>query len=278
MTDERKYILIGLAGFTSSGKDTAAEYLDDTHEITPRSFAHTLKKMVQLALPFTDKQLFGPSAAREEMLEEREYLFSGTCVSCGKECDFLDEADLLKVWYCVPCNINYPKYLNARIACQTLGTEWGRRLNKDFWVTASLHRTSEDHCVYTDTRFMNEWEAIRNKGGFLIRIHRGRQSYAHESERALANTPETFFDYVIDNQYSFGNLQLRLDVIMADIHRKLWGEEAYLDAWVCNLQRYRATAVHSYGEKDPRTKFFTRAVQGLRAKLTTLNKENETDA
>lgn len=65
-----------------------------------------------------------------------------------------------------------------RRAMQALGTEWGRDcLGPDFWAAAALAEcdlalTDGRGVVIDDVRFPNEADAIRARGGLLVRITR----------------------------------------------------------------------------------------------------------
>jgi hypothetical protein len=74
------------------------------------------------------------------------------------------------------CSLLFGK--TPRHAMQTLGTEWGRDcIGVEFWVQAFLTKQfllrEEDHpVVCDDMRFPNEYRAIRDSGGLLVRITR----------------------------------------------------------------------------------------------------------
>lgn len=87
-----------------------------------------------------------------------------------------------------------------RHAMQTLGTEWGReKIGKEFWINAWTHKIqSLDRVTISDVRFPDEVDAIRDKGGIIIRVR--RPSFInldmHESE---ANMEKLKFDYEVVN-------------------------------------------------------------------------------
>ena len=77
-----------------------------------------------------------------------------------------------------------------RHAMLTLGTEWGRQMIGDnIWVEA-WRRVAEQHLacgtdvIVEDLRFPNEYQAIREAGGIVIRVNRPDLAIGeHESER-----------------------------------------------------------------------------------------------
>lgn len=63
-----------------------------------------------------------------------------------------------------------------RVAAQTLGTEWGRGLEPDFWLRiASKRIAGKAMVVVTDIRFEDEAAWLRAEGGTLVHVY-GRQS------------------------------------------------------------------------------------------------------
>ena len=69
--------------------------------------------------------------------------------------------------------------VSYRHMAQTLGTEWGRGLQGDFWLRIAdsyLNDLTWDstltHFVVSDVRFENEAEWVRERGGVIWRIHR----------------------------------------------------------------------------------------------------------
>ncbi len=73
---------------------------------------------------------------------------------------------------------------SPRQLMQTLGTEWGRAQDPDFWVKLAERNLRDEPTVFTDVRFENEADFIRRNGGLVIHIQRGEVSpvSAHVSE------------------------------------------------------------------------------------------------
>lgn len=83
-------------------------------------------------------------------------------------------------------NINKRKFLS------TLGTDWGRKLNKNLWVnyfdkTTNLNKT----VIIDDVRFENEIQYVLQKGGIWIILLKDNlvydESYSHQSEKFTKN-------------------------------------------------------------------------------------------
>jgi hypothetical protein len=62
--------------------------------------------------------------------------------------------------------------LTPREILQTLGTEWGRGLHRDFWTTLMVYELfrEETPVIIDDLRFANEAELVRSLGGSVVRI------------------------------------------------------------------------------------------------------------
>lgn len=211
-------LIIAVCGLAGSGKDTACDYLVKSWDFKKTSFAAPLKQMAKIALGFTDEQLYGPSEKREE-LDER-YPFSGTCMKCGQPCLHRshDPAGETLDWYCRSCDFVYPEYINARIALQTLGTEWGRRLTPNIWASAAINHikmNEGDWCI-SDLRFKNEFDAVKAAGGFIVRLMRGHIQHNHQSETELLSIPLSDFDMVIHNHGELRKLHIGLDAAVRE--------------------------------------------------------------
>jgi len=102
--------------------------------------------------------------------------------------------------------------MTGRHMLQTLGTEWGRKIDPDIWVKAmklEINASPWDICI-DDVRFDNEADMIHWFGGQLVYIKRSSvetQEDEHESERYYKELP---YDSVVVNN---GNI--------ADLHTKL---------------------------------------------------------
>lgn len=111
------------------------------------------------------------------------------------------------------------KQITYRQFMQLLGTEVGRNLHQNIWVNSTFANYNENSkWIISDVRFPNEVEAIKSKGGILIRINRPgfENTDEHKSETALDNYDG--FDYVIENDSS-------IDDLIHKIHNILINEE-----------------------------------------------------
>jgi hypothetical protein len=142
-------MIIGFVGFIGSGKDTAADYLVNTHGFRRDSFANTLKDAVSAVFGWDRVLLEGRTKEAREWREQ------------------------VDTWWAE--RLNMPK-LTPRWVLQYWGTEVCRdAFHDDIWI-ASLEnkmRKTTDNIVISDVRFPNEIKAIHNAGGIVVRVKRG---------------------------------------------------------------------------------------------------------
>jgi hypothetical protein len=189
-------MLVGISGKAQSGKDTFARFfmfeygvrtgrkfsyapmlysmdgISAISSIELKKFADALKQMVTL--------LTGVGRSK---LEEEEVKNT----SLGPEWDDMTPRDML----------------------QRLGTDLIRnQLHKDAWVNAlfSTYDDLQSKWIITDMRFPNEAQAVRDRGGLLVRVERPDiKLMDHESETGLDDW--TDWDLVFDNDKKFDKVQ-----------------------------------------------------------------------
>lgn len=165
--------LVCFVGYAGSGKDTAARALLKTH--LSMAFADPIKKMLI-----------------EGLMIEPILVYGGPGIDRSAPIPWLGKS---------------PRYL-----MQTLGTQWGRNLVGDrLWVKVmerriAMAKQAGQMVVITDGRMENELEMVRNLGGLVIHIRRGRKEgwwrairrklFAHASERGVRTLPG---DEVVEN-------------------------------------------------------------------------------
>jgi hypothetical protein len=187
-------MIIGIAGFQGSGKDTIADYLQNIHGFKRDSFAATLKDSVAAVFGWDRELLEGRTKESRAWRETVDHWWAD--------------------------RLNIPN-LTPRLVLQKWGTEVVRKsFHDDTWIASLENKLSKAHndIVITDVRFPNEILAIKNAGGVVIRVVRGpepewydlaadtnlgefnhmAQAYpeVHPSEWAWIGTR---FDAIIDN-------------------------------------------------------------------------------
>lgn len=149
-----KPILIGICGLKGSGKSEVAKRLEIALSARRVRFASPLKDMLRVL------------GLSEDEIEGR--LKEAPCDKlCGK---------------------------TPRHAMLTLGTEWGREMiGPNLWMgawqrNALSHLAAGSNVITEDLRFPNEYEALVEAGGIVLRVARpGIPAGAHESERHAAS-------------------------------------------------------------------------------------------
>ncbi|QJD50709.1 deoxynucleoside monophosphate kinase [Streptomyces phage Issmi] len=180
-------LIIGLSGYARSGKNEAANVLV-TRGWRQAAFADKLRDFLYALNPLIPGH-YGAGNLRLRTLIDR----TGW--------------DYAKV--------TYPE---VRALLQRAGTEAGRDvLGQNVWVDALLNQHADAPAlVVTDCRFPNEADAIRARGGILIRVDRPGVGPAKD-KYGRAHVSETSLD-----DYDFDH-RLINDGSVVDLHDKLEG-------------------------------------------------------
>lgn len=178
----QKEVLVGITGFARSGKDTLAAQMVEKLGFQRGSFADTLRNVLYALNPVIGLDATGGSTAFPRF---------GTA---GTAPVFLSVKDVVDEIGWEAAKDEQPV---IREYLQRLGTEGGRtHINDSVWVDAVLNKPHAARLVIPDVRFPNEAEAIKKRGGIIVRIH--REGYfpvnAHASETAYSDQ-----DFVLDN-------------------------------------------------------------------------------
>ena len=205
-------MIIGITGFISSGKDTAANYLVAQHGFVRDSFAGTLKDAVA--------QVFG---------WDRE-LLEGLTVEARTWREQVDP------WWAQ--RLDMPA-LTPRWVLQYWGTEVCRHgFHDDIWI-ASLEnrlRKSTGNVVISDVRFPNEIKAIRNAGGVVAWVQRGTLPEWYDCALLENTTPE-------NEQWLLEDAHQLMPQRYPNVHRSEW-------AWIGQTFNYivnnNGTVEHLY--------------------------------
>lgn len=176
--------IIGLAGYSTSGKDSAADALiAEGYERI--AFADVLRDIAVAIDPY----VYEVAEVDEDIFIFRR--LSAVIQSYG--------------W-----DYSKNEFPDVRRLLQRLGTEAGRGiLGENIWVDTAFGRVKTDRVVFTDVRFPNEAEGIKSRGGVVVRIDRPGVGprHQHPSETSLVNYP---FDHHIEN-----------DGTLEDLHQKV---------------------------------------------------------
>jgi hypothetical protein len=140
-------IVYGLCGFIGSGKDAACQALCDHSNATKFSFAGILKDVVSTVFSWDRDMLDGITP---ESRKWREQVDSHWTRALGFD-------------------------VTPRQVLQRMGTEVFRSYHKDIWIKAverRLQLSSAPVAVFTDARFGNEMEFIKQQNGCILWVYR----------------------------------------------------------------------------------------------------------
>ena len=182
-------MIIGIAGKAQSGKNTVGRFFT-AYGFEEKSFAYKVKQVASLLTGY-------PVEAFESEDIKSSYLDSEWNNADGDR-------------------------MRVREMLQKIGTDCMREnLHENVWVNALFadykpHKLSEynpSRWVITDVRFPNEVEAIKERGGFLIKVHRNRAICNNCSELLVGhhNCPKCGSDQLIDAPYSYHVSETALD-------------------------------------------------------------------
>lgn len=215
-------MIIGISGKKGSGKDTLAEILNkltSNHSLEGsekslkfwewesaktkydlKSFASKVKEVVSVLTGISLEDLEDREVKEMELNEdwwvwklEREGNYS-TILRPYQDSEGTENFELVK--------------MTPRKLLQLVGTECGRNIiHPNIWINSLLSSYNKDftNWIITDVRFKNEAQAIKKRGGILIRINRETGFLDnHSSETDLDDYSD--WDFVIDNNGSMEDL------------------------------------------------------------------------
>lgn len=192
-----KPILIGISGWAGSGKDTFADILVDLYGFKKMSFADALREIAEAVNPIVGVKMMD-AIVNDQMTAH---------LSIVRYRDALQEVGYTEA---------KSKYPEMREFLQRLGTDGVRTvLGNDTWINEAMRRARECRLVvFPDLRFQDEANALRDHGGFLIRMYRDGVGPAndHISEHDL---DEYSFDMIVPNDGDIGDLEYDAEEIGA---------------------------------------------------------------
>lgn len=179
--------LVGLAGPSGSGKDTAAEYLRERHRFRRIALADPLKGWVQTIFGLSDDQLWGPERNAVDLRLGR-----------------------------TPREV----YQSFGDACRDIDPDV---LIRPFRAAVRNARADGDSVVCTDVRTASELALVRAEGGLVYRIRRSAagapgKAGEHRTETELCSLADSEFDGLVRNDGSLRELHDQLDRCVAVPH------------------------------------------------------------
>jgi len=201
-------MIVGLVGLIGAGKGTVADLLVERHHFVKESFANSVKDSCAAVFGWDRALLEGDTPDSRAWREQPDEWWSK---QLGRE-------------------------FSPRLALQLMGTEAGRDVfHPDLWVHTVMRRCrSVINYVIADVRFPNEINAIKNSGGFIIRVRRGddpewfnlaRECNVHNKPEVMRNAYSEVhysewawigqhYDVVMDNNCTLEELEVRVDNVI----------------------------------------------------------------
>lgn len=216
-----KPLLIGLNGYAGAGKDAVASILQELDpSIQNKKFSGKLKEVAAIMLGI-DPKCFELQEFKSSNLSNDWWVWQKNPKSGG--------TDVEPTYYSDP----QTRPMTVREFLQKLGTEAIRDgLHQNAWVNAlfadyrsdanyinigsTKFPTGPSRWVISDVRFENEAQAIKDRGGVIIRIDRPgvKPVNNHPSEIALDHWP---FDYKIANASDLVSLKFTVENIYKEL-------------------------------------------------------------
>jgi hypothetical protein len=196
---------IAICGKANSGKNTTAHLLCESLKdlLEPNqseiswnegikfiAFADPIKEMIKLMFPNLKRDLlYGPSGLRAQT---------------------------------VPGAFKDGQPLTIRQMLIDLGTGVGRTYKEDVWLDAFDHAcdslSNKHTLIVTDVRFRNEFNHLKNKNFYQIKLKRESQlQINHSSETNQDTIKDNEFNYIIHNNGSLDDLKQEVKKIAKNI-------------------------------------------------------------
>ena len=228
-------MIIGINGYSGSGKDTVGGLIQELYPEMNWEIKKFAGKLKQIATILT--------GIKEEQFEDQEFKKTNLSHEWWTTCDeghqpmtvrdFLQKlgTDGLRtglhpnVWvnalmsdYTRPVDLELFMYANdyTEERVLTMGDDGDGLPFTGEALAEYYDKVQLPNWIITDTRFQNEAEAIKTKGGIVIRIERAgiKPINNHPSEIGLDDWK---FDYVIDNSSSVEHLKNKIKNIFQQI-------------------------------------------------------------
>jgi deoxyadenosine/deoxycytidine kinase len=176
-------MIIGLSGYARTGKDTIADILVDKFSFTKASFAEPIREALVNLNPL---------------------------INIGYERMPLDVAVEIYGWEQLK-----KEAPEIRGLLQRFGTEVGRNmLGQDIWVDQAFNKLNlTEDIVFTDVRFKNEANRIREHGGVICRVFRD-DVHAINKHSSETEMDDYEFDTVIHNNQDLEWLEQHLSLVV----------------------------------------------------------------
>lgn len=202
---------IAFCGRKGSGKDTAAKllnfYLSGGKSITEEVKEGTINSILSIAkehfrfdtISFGDK-LKSLLLEIYDLSKSNKYL-----LYCSEKDNFYFSPEKNSIE-----NSDSTSSIPLRILLQQTADKIKKNFGEDYFIK-SLFRTIENYgkkdVIVPDCRYINEYEALKDKGFYIIKIERDSAlKDSHDSENSAVNLPDDMFDAKISNNGTLKDL------------------------------------------------------------------------
>lgn len=191
---------IAITGKANTGKNTLSRML--AKQLAPNltstlAFADPIKEMIKIMFPEVPrKHLYGSSAFRKEA---------------------------------IPGAFKDGKPLTIRQCLIDMGTGMGRSYKESVWLDNFDYRFDKaiknkfpNLVIVTDVRFRNEFDHLKNKQFYMIRLLRDSKEAPinHVSETSQVEIDDSEFNYVLDNNGTLLDLKNKVSEIVGQLKQK----------------------------------------------------------
>lgn len=234
--NQPEFTVVSLMGLKGSGKSTITEWLEKHRQFLPAAFATPLKELVLQLFPrnLTREVLYGPHEERERVFTDAvrrslvtEFYSAATYLRLDADGRTTVRELFPEVTPVAAASALYRAFdpfeqtlRSPRTILQTLGTEWGRRLDENAWARAlvgDLRKRGAGRYAVSDCRFLNEVTVLAKEfGAKTYWVERGGKREGVGSTHASEPVKAELLGHCageIDNTGSEEELRARLETL-----------------------------------------------------------------
>lgn len=274
--DMSDFMVLGLLGPAGSGKDLVADWFV-TKGFVKVAFADPMKRFVSRCFGIDWNRLWGPSEKRNEMFDVSGTWWYEAVGHLGTAANEIVNGVLpegkrvegylaLHDWF-LSLRKTYPDKISTRVILQTMGTEWGRKVEPLMWTNYAFSvvdyirggylysqpggltdNVKHQYNRYTgviipDHRFRNEIEVTRKHRGYVLRLNRLAMNKEapdigvvnHQSEAEHKELSDKLFDAVYELPEGVDKVHELLEV---GYKEKIWARSwDRTSEYECNILR-----------------------------------------
>lgn len=224
---------IAFCGRKGSGKDTATKllnfYLSEGRLITEKVKEETINGILSLSKDYFRFNIVSFGDKLKSLLldiydvpKTNKYL-----LYCSTKDELYFDLEKNSIQ-----SLNSATSIPLRTLLQQTADKIKKTFGEDYFIK-SLFRTIENYCkkdvIVPDCRYINEYEALRNKGFYIIKIERDSVlKDDHDSENSAVNLSDNMFDIKISNNGSLKDLAFICHDIYCEISDYIKDEDKTL--------------------------------------------------